>query len=319
MHHKLQSNNGFTLIELSIVLVVIGLIVGGVLVGRDLISAAAVRGQISQIEKYQQATNTFRGKYGYLPGDIRATEATQFGFQPRGIYAGTGDGNGIIEGIQSDIPYDNSGGHENAGETVMFWRDLSDAKLIDGSFTTASSSLSTNYQILPNSATPSHKISAYLPQAKIGNGNYIYVWSGGAGNVTGSGYFIDGANYMGISIVRVIYDSITSDQGMTVAQAVSIDKKMDDGLPQSGTVQAWYLDYAKTPFYVAWSTGTGGMGDYDGDTGAPITAQTNNPEWDNNSDLSKLCYYNGQNKNALEQYNTAYPTQINCGLSIKLQ
>jgi prepilin-type N-terminal cleavage/methylation domain-containing protein len=42
---------GFTLIEISIVLVIIGLIVGGVLVGHDLIRAAGVRATISQVEK----------------------------------------------------------------------------------------------------------------------------------------------------------------------------------------------------------------------------------------------------------------------------
>ena len=46
---------GFTLIELSIVLVIIGLIVGGILVGQDLINAAAIRAQIAQVEKYQTA------------------------------------------------------------------------------------------------------------------------------------------------------------------------------------------------------------------------------------------------------------------------
>ena len=51
---------GFTLIEMSIVLVIIGLIIGGVLLGRDLISAAAVRAQIAQIEKYNAAVNTLR-------------------------------------------------------------------------------------------------------------------------------------------------------------------------------------------------------------------------------------------------------------------
>ena len=61
---KSHKSAGFTLIELSIVLVIIGLIIGGVLVGRDLIAAAQVRAQISQIEKYQTAVNTFRGKYG---------------------------------------------------------------------------------------------------------------------------------------------------------------------------------------------------------------------------------------------------------------
>lgn len=48
---QMKNQSGFTLIELSIVLVIIGLIVGGVLVGRDLIKAAEVRAQVSQIEK----------------------------------------------------------------------------------------------------------------------------------------------------------------------------------------------------------------------------------------------------------------------------
>jgi len=48
---KRKSLKGFTLIELSIVLVIIGLIVGGVLVGHDLIRAAGVRATISQVEK----------------------------------------------------------------------------------------------------------------------------------------------------------------------------------------------------------------------------------------------------------------------------
>ena len=56
--------SGFTLIELSILLVIVGLIVGGVLVGRDLIPAAGIRAQISQIEKYQSAVNAFRREYG---------------------------------------------------------------------------------------------------------------------------------------------------------------------------------------------------------------------------------------------------------------
>src|ERR1700722_13612838 len=88
---------GFTLIELSIVLVIIGLIIGGVLVGRELISAAQIRAQISQIEKYNSAANTFRGKYGYLPGDIPDPAAKQYGFATRGTLAGEGDGNGVIE------------------------------------------------------------------------------------------------------------------------------------------------------------------------------------------------------------------------------
>ncbi len=128
----MATQRGFTLIELSIVLVIIGLIVGGVLVGQDLIRAAAVRATVTQIEKYNTAANTFRGKYGYLPGDIKDPEASSFGFQPRGtITVGQGDGNGVLYGYNSA---QGNGAIEDGGETLLFWRDLSDAHLIDGSF-----------------------------------------------------------------------------------------------------------------------------------------------------------------------------------------
>src|SRR5579883_3383059 len=96
-----MKTSGFTLIELSIVLIIIGLIVGGILTGRDLIDAAARRAQISQIEKYNTAVHTFQVKYGYLPGDIPDPYATNFGFASRGSSQGSGDGDGMIDGCCS--------------------------------------------------------------------------------------------------------------------------------------------------------------------------------------------------------------------------
>src|SRR5688500_16913565 len=96
---RANSQNGFTLIELSIVLVIIGLLVGGVLVGRDLIQAAQLRAIVSDIEKYKMAANAFRLKYDCMAGDC--AKATQFfgvavGGCPDGARSGTQtcDGNG---------------------------------------------------------------------------------------------------------------------------------------------------------------------------------------------------------------------------------
>ncbi len=155
---------GFTLIEMSIVLVIIGLIVGSVLVGQDLINAAGIRAQISQIEKYNTAVRTFQVKYGYLPGDIPNPYAAQFGFASRGQYAGEGDGNGVLEAVYSDAAGQNNGCDQVSGETGMLWVDLSVANLINGGFNTATPNIY-------NGGT--NIITLYLPQAKIGNGNYI--------------------------------------------------------------------------------------------------------------------------------------------------
>src|SRR6201999_103149 len=96
--HKRTSEQGFTLIELSIVLVIIGLIVGGVLVGQDLIRAAEIRATLTQVEKFNTAVNTFYGKYGALPGDMNNGVALTFGFLSRAGTAGQGDGNGLMDG-----------------------------------------------------------------------------------------------------------------------------------------------------------------------------------------------------------------------------
>ncbi len=90
---------GFTLIELSIAIVIIGLLVGGILVGRDLIEAAKIRSQLTQILDIELSVRTFDMKYNCLPGDCK--NATQFfsaSTQPEQVT--NGDGDDKIEGLQ---------------------------------------------------------------------------------------------------------------------------------------------------------------------------------------------------------------------------
>ena len=88
---ELKKEKGFTLVELSIVLVIIGLIVGGVLVGQDLINAARIRAMVSQFEKIDAGGSTFQAKYGSRPGDISQSKVDAFGLSEDG---GNGDGCG---------------------------------------------------------------------------------------------------------------------------------------------------------------------------------------------------------------------------------
>lgn len=76
LRHILCRHRGFSLVELSIVLVILGLLVGGVLAGQSLIKAASARKTLAWNTGMQTNFNTFRDKYFALPGDM--TNATDF-------------------------------------------------------------------------------------------------------------------------------------------------------------------------------------------------------------------------------------------------
>jgi prepilin-type N-terminal cleavage/methylation domain-containing protein len=288
-----QQEGGFTLIEIAVVLVVIGLIVGGVLVGQSLISAAAVRAQISQIEKYNTAANTFYGKYGYLPGDIRDPDASSFGFVARGQYAGEGDGNGIIEGNSGNCSGCNNGDIENAGETVLFWSDLSTAHLIEGNFTGNNTPNAVNF-------TTAAQFDTLWPRASIGNGNYSLP-SG-----YGQSYY---GNYFGlIGVSKLTSQGIaTTTVGITVSQAYAIDAKVDDGLPITGRVTATFLRAGTMASYAEGGPPYRLLGTllYN----IPITGYSTTC-FDNAGSATNLYVYSVKQNNG---------NGVNCALSFKLQ
>ncbi len=300
-----EKSRAFTLIELSIALVIVGLIVGGVLVGRDLISAAAVRSQISQIERYNQAHNTFRVKYDFLPGDIPEPDATNFGFSARGPYTGEGDGNGIIEGVWTHAADSNKGVFQGRGETSLYWVDLSTARMIDGTFNTATAT--TDPGIVSGS-----NVGKFMPQAKIGRDNYVYAYS--------FSVYIDGwasfKNFFGISAVTSFAGgaSPSSNVAMTVNEAYNIDKKTDDGLPQTGHVTAQYINFAIQTNIEVWAAGGGVQGANSGGLpSGPTTTAT--------AGSSTTCYDNNNTDGSVQQYSLSQNngTGLNCALSIRFQ
>lgn len=114
MHHPNFSRrqSGFTLIEIAIVLVIVGLLLGGILKGQELITSARVRNIIAQLDGTKAAFFGFQDRYRALPGDftaatIQITGATQ-----------NGNGNGQILGTES----------------IAVWDHLSHAGFINGTF-----------------------------------------------------------------------------------------------------------------------------------------------------------------------------------------
>ncbi len=227
--NQVAAKLGFTLIELSIVLVIIGLIVGGILVGQDLIKAAEIRATVSQMEKYATAVNTFRSKYNGMPGDL--LNATNFIFETRTV-TGTGDGDAQLE---------SSAGTAGTfgGETSCFWDDLSTAGMI------ADSLNASNLCGAPR-AIAAASLSTAMPIAKLGRGNYLIVGSSA------------GINYWGLNGVTAIGAAGDSslDDLLTGSEAFQIDSKIDDGAPTSGGVIAMKAETANTGSALWTSTDT---------------------------------------------------------------
>lgn len=115
---------GFTLIEIAIVLVIIGLLLGGVLKGQELITSARVRNLISQQEGVKAAYFGFLDRYRALPGDYGAA-STNISCTPA---CTNGNNNGTIRAIADGDTVD---------EPIAAWEHLSKSGFINGSYSYA--------------------------------------------------------------------------------------------------------------------------------------------------------------------------------------
>ena len=119
-----RRQSGFTLIEIAIVLVIIGLLLGGVLKGQELITGARVRNLVAQQDGIKAAYFGFLDRYRGLPGDYAQAAANIPNIAAVcGGGDGNGDGNGVIETAAA-------GEYEN----ILVWEHLSRAGFINGTY-----------------------------------------------------------------------------------------------------------------------------------------------------------------------------------------
>ena len=114
----IKKQSGFTLIEIAIVLVIIGLLLGGVLKGQELITGARVRNLIQQQDGVKAAYFGFLDRFRALPGDYQTASTTISGVTTNG------DGDGLIETPAT-----------GTNEAVLVWNHLSRSGFINGSYT----------------------------------------------------------------------------------------------------------------------------------------------------------------------------------------
>ena len=117
----MKKESGFTLIELAIVLVIIGLLLGGVLKGRELINSAKVKNMANDFKNIQIQIYSYQDKFRALPGGDKAASTNL------GVDAGTnGSGDGVVGGAWN----------ADSGETFNLWLHLRKAGLATGSTNT---------------------------------------------------------------------------------------------------------------------------------------------------------------------------------------
>ncbi len=222
--------SGFTLIELSIVIVVIGLIIGGIFVGKDLIKSAQVRAEIKQIDEFKTAASTFKVKYGALPGDLPPGDASQLGFF---TFTGTNAGKSLTSAPWIYGFGNNDGTIDYYGETYVFWQHLSEAKLIAGQYggsVSAGNYLLTNTASITTAGYPLHDpmvssdYDLFLPISKLSNVEpHIFVQPNRIGP----------NSFQFSNTSRLNYFWIYA----TPYQQYSIDSKIDDGAQGTGSVR----------------------------------------------------------------------------------
>ncbi|PIR38086.1 MAG: hypothetical protein COV35_07550 [Alphaproteobacteria bacterium CG11_big_fil_rev_8_21_14_0_20_39_49] len=205
-----RPENGFTLIELSIVIVIIGLIVAGIVGGQALVEQAKIRSQILEFQKYKVAYNAFKLEYNAIPGDFNM--ASQYW---PGALDGDGSGRLNVHNDWATIP-----NNVNGRESLLFFYHLSLAGIIPDSYNNTST------------------LGVGYPELIISKGKGMTAGNvrwGGANFQTSASVDFKAGLYLQVGRPELISGSMNDQIGTSDPRTYSnIDTKIDDGNPVEG-------------------------------------------------------------------------------------
>ena len=196
---NLRSQHGFTLIEVALVLVIVGLALGGILKGQELISAARVRNVAIQLDGVRLAYLEFRDRYRHLPGDVPDDVANaNIPGSPGGC------------GPTAKTPVFCGNGTIDPAENLLVWTQLSHANFIYGTYNGAVGPAQA-FTVAPTLATnPVNPFGGYL----------LLVTDSDFGDAT--------------TTTPTAVMNIKTGGNVSSGTIAELDRKLDDGIAGSG-------------------------------------------------------------------------------------
>jgi prepilin-type N-terminal cleavage/methylation domain-containing protein len=218
---KRYARTGFSLVELAVVLVVIGLLVGAIAGGTSLLRQSELQSVISDYGKYIGSVDKFNAQYGGLPGDL--IDATSF-------WGDTADCNDAQD-IGSPGTC-NGDGNGNMAEDLATarreyyraWQHLTLAGYLDGTYSGMAGGGGATHSV----------VGTNVPRGRIANSGWSIAYYDGAVSADYFSEVIRNHLIFGAPVTS----STTRGAALTPSEAMQIDSKADDGLPGVGRVTA---------------------------------------------------------------------------------
>jgi prepilin-type N-terminal cleavage/methylation domain-containing protein len=253
---KNRYSKGFTLVELSIVLIVIAIVIGGILGGQEILYTARKANVVTEVNQIKAALNNFSAKYyGNLPGDYPDAERLW-----GSSLASDGDGDGYME----------KGADDETGETLQTFVQLSLAEMYPGKF---SGSLDSG----------AYSPGVNIPGSEFSNKAGYLLWAYGRNSDSPSAFGrIGNVLEMGGCSNMSGSDIYCYNPIMNASVAQEIDAKIDDGKADGGMVYG--------------VNGIDGSGSNVAGCSANITSSSGDYDVDNDAEACRMLFWLGNNE-----------------------
>lgn len=193
----MRTNKGFTLIEIAIVMVIVGLLLGSVLKGQELISAARVRHISAQLDSVKIAYLGFQDRFRAYPGDVPdAVAASNIPNSPA-----FGGGCGVVGGFCGN-------GRIDPAENLVVWMQIARSGFINETYGGAVGAAQMAFQPANMTNSPSNPYGGFL----------VLVHDNDYGDVGPTSFVLN----------------VKTGGGMPVAIVAELDRKLDDGIAGTG-------------------------------------------------------------------------------------